>query len=531
MATPFRKAEPKQAFVKLGFYGPQGSGKTFTALLCAEGLARETRKRIAYIDTEHGTDFYAKTVQARPVHPNAFDFDAVYTRNLSEGLAAARSLDPKVHGVCILDSITHMWEAAMLAYAGKETAIGSIPFQAWGKIKKPYKALLDVLMSLPMHVIICGRQRNIFGKNDETGDLECVGVGMKAESETPYEPHICIRLEAVLPHVRKDAMAIIYAYPEKDRTGVLSGRVIEWPSFENVIRPILPLLGGEQARIPSEDERRIADQEALEDADETLTRASTEALRVYTGRLMAALTPAEIDRIGAELTPERKKTFTAADLATLRNTFLAERDRAAKVSQPVSRFPSETAPSTAPPPFANAPEKSPASPAALAGSTGGAVEPAPRKSAGRPKKQAPTPMIDPAVPENSEPMTVEELDARVGEILPDPVPAGPPIGMKSPLYQQMAAAYRAITDPGKRGRVHQEAGTRLATDWAGLDEASAQDVLAIIERISKEGIGVGEPKERPGPTQAADTPSVRNDLPDPIWGQQCQSISKRRESE
>ena len=36
----FRKAKAEQAALKIGLYGPPGSGKTFTSLLIAEGLAK-----------------------------------------------------------------------------------------------------------------------------------------------------------------------------------------------------------------------------------------------------------------------------------------------------------------------------------------------------------------------------------------------------------------------------------------------------------------------------------------------------------
>ena len=90
----FQKAMPEQAALKVSMYGPPGSGKTFTALLMAEGLVNRDGKRIAYVDTEHGTDFYAKAVPARSVHPEAFDFDALYTRSLSKTLEAVQALDP-----------------------------------------------------------------------------------------------------------------------------------------------------------------------------------------------------------------------------------------------------------------------------------------------------------------------------------------------------------------------------------------------------------------------------------------------------
>ena len=48
----FRKAKAEQAALKVGLYGPPGSGKTFTALLLAEGLAKATKKRVAYVDTD-----------------------------------------------------------------------------------------------------------------------------------------------------------------------------------------------------------------------------------------------------------------------------------------------------------------------------------------------------------------------------------------------------------------------------------------------------------------------------------------------
>ena len=93
-ASPFRKAKAEQAAIKLGMYGPSGSGKTFTALLIAEGLAKLTGKRVAYVDTERGTDFYCQEVKSRKVHPKAFDFDALYSRSITDVITGVQSLDP-----------------------------------------------------------------------------------------------------------------------------------------------------------------------------------------------------------------------------------------------------------------------------------------------------------------------------------------------------------------------------------------------------------------------------------------------------
>src|SRR3990172_1928893 len=221
-----QKAKAEQAALKLGMYGPQGSGKTFTALLLAEGLAKFCNKRIAYIDTERGTDFYIKHVPERTIHPEPFDFDGEYTRQITKVIEVFQGIDSnrEEYGVFIIDSITHIWNACMNAYSGALTKAETIPFQAWGKIKKPYKELMNLLLSSPLHVIICGRQGNEFDTDTETGELKRIGVKMKAEGETPYEPHILIRMESIKnPATNK---ATITAFVEKDRTGVLALQTI-----------------------------------------------------------------------------------------------------------------------------------------------------------------------------------------------------------------------------------------------------------------------------------------------------------------
>jgi hypothetical protein len=323
----FRKAKAEQAALKMGIYGPAGKGKTFTSLLIAEGLANLTNKRIAYVDTERGTDFYCKPVAARQVHPEAFDFDAIYTRSLTEILAGVKALKASDYSVLVIDSMTHIWEAAINAYEGKTTSVGTIPLQAWGRIKRPYKELMNFLLSSPMHVIICGRQGNEFGTDDD-GEMKKIGVKMKAEGETPYEPHILVRME-----VNRDASGNegIIAIAEKDRTGILAGRAIRlWPApkgkeqthtFDMLVKPILPLLGGTQAKIESEDDAAMKDAEALAEQEKQRERTSAELLRKYSGLIDLASGPNQLKDVGKEITPEIKRQMTAADVTKLREKY------------------------------------------------------------------------------------------------------------------------------------------------------------------------------------------------------------------
>jgi hypothetical protein len=286
-------------------YGPQGSGKTYTALLFAEGLAKKRKGRIALVDTERGSDFYAAP---RPsgAHPGAFDFDAIYTSSLSGVLDAVKKLDPKQHTVVVIDSISAIWDAAIEAYEGKLTGAETIPMQAWGKIKAPYKALIRSLMSAPVDVIICGRQKNEF--TSEGGELRKIGVTMKAEGETPYEPHICVRMEC-RRSVKDSARSDYLLYAEKDRSSVLAGRTIANPDY-STIEPILSLMGDEQAPVEDDQDRMEADSELLMEQERKRSDRREESaamLSQFSAALLGAQNLEELNVVAANIKKAKRK--------------------------------------------------------------------------------------------------------------------------------------------------------------------------------------------------------------------------------
>lgn len=316
----FRKAKAEQAALKIGMYGPPGSGKTFTALLIAEGLSILSKKRIAFIDTEHGTDFYCQAVPTRGVHPGAFDFDALYTRSLTDALASVRELSAEQHAVIVVDSVTHLWEAAMAAYSGRITSIGTIPMHAWGKIKRPYKDLMAALLSSSMHVVICGRQKIVYTEDEETEELKATGVTMRAEGETPYEPHILIRMEAIRPKKTNEVASII-AYAEKDRTGVLAGRSFVNPTFDALCRPLLGLLGATQAQMETLDQVAAKDAERLIFEETNRMALSQDLLREWSAKIDLVTNSSELVEVGKKITPQLKAQMLPADVAILREKY------------------------------------------------------------------------------------------------------------------------------------------------------------------------------------------------------------------
>ena len=96
MDMGFERATMQQAALKVALYGAPGSGKTYTALSVASGIGG----RIAVIDTEHGSDFYA----------NRWAFDVLHTRSVVEikaELPAYLDANPDVSAFPLLHSSIH----------------------------------------------------------------------------------------------------------------------------------------------------------------------------------------------------------------------------------------------------------------------------------------------------------------------------------------------------------------------------------------------------------------------------------------
>lgn len=318
---PFQKATCRQAYLKAGIYGPTGAGKTMTSLMVAEGLATTMKKRVAMVDTEFGADFYSQEIAERGVHPAAFDFDALHSKQIMQVLADVKSLDFNEYGVVIIDSVTHLWEAAIAAYSGKKTRAGTIPLNAWGAIKKPYKELINFLMSAPVHMILCGRQGEKYEEVDG-GELKSTGKKMNAEKDTSYEPHIMIRLESIQT---TQGITQVHAIVEKDRTGILAGRQIINPGFDTIARPILKYLGLEQAQIESDEEAARKDAEAQAAAEQAKMARSQTLYDDFVHKVKVAKSQEDLDAIGKEI-GKAKGGMTNHHVADLRARWQERKD-------------------------------------------------------------------------------------------------------------------------------------------------------------------------------------------------------------
>jgi hypothetical protein len=241
-----------------------------------------------------------------------------------------RELNPATYGVIIVDSVSHLWDTLQASYTGYRTKLGGIPLEAWSKLKRPYLDLLAWLINSPFHVMTLGRQTGLFEDDEETGKLRAVGVKMRAEKETAYETHICIRMETVYEKSKAKknvGFGVPTAFIEKDRTGMLQGGIYPLPSFATIALPLLPLLGTVQAQVESEKDAGARDAEAIAQADRQKEAASLKVCEEIKANFTLARTLEVVENVAKAITPALKRSMLTAHVGELRDAYHQARQR------------------------------------------------------------------------------------------------------------------------------------------------------------------------------------------------------------
>ncbi len=169
----FRKAEKRKAKLRLAITGTAGSGKTYGALLIAQGLGG----KIAMLDTENGSgDLYA----------NLCDYDvgsitAPYT--VQKYLEAIKEAENAGYDVIIIDSLSHVWagEGGLLDQQGKYADANprSNSFAAWRQITPLHNQLVETILSSPCHIIATMRSKTDYIQvQNDRGKTEIKKVGL-----------------------------------------------------------------------------------------------------------------------------------------------------------------------------------------------------------------------------------------------------------------------------------------------------------------------------------------------------------------
>lgn len=238
-----------QGYLKAGFLGFQGSGKTYTAVMLAAGVrdAFGLKGPIAFVDTENATEYVAPLVQKM----TGLDLVGLRTRKFDDLIGVANECADAGVSVLIADSMTHFWRSLCDSYlAGvnqrRERAARAkgwnfaprltLEFQDWGQVKGEWARWTDCYLNLPLHIIICGRAGYEYDMevNTETNKKELVktGVKMKTEGEFGFEPSLLVQMgceqEPDQEHKGR-FIQIRTAQVIKDRFAVIDGKTFGFP--------------------------------------------------------------------------------------------------------------------------------------------------------------------------------------------------------------------------------------------------------------------------------------------------------------
>lgn len=208
MSFSFRPAVRENVSMLIGLAGASGSGKTYTAMRLAAGLAGD--KPFAVIDTEAGrAKHYADTFRfdhgdlQPPFRPDAY----------ADAIAAA---DAAGYPVIVVDSMSHEWAGTggILDWQDEEFqrlgAKDSIKMLSWSKPKQSHKHMVQRLLQLRAHLILCFRAEEKIDMVKEDGRTKIVpkeGPGgfrgwlPICEKNLPYELTTSILLHAERPGV------------------------------------------------------------------------------------------------------------------------------------------------------------------------------------------------------------------------------------------------------------------------------------------------------------------------------------------
>lgn len=160
MTTTFRPAVRENVGLLIGLAGGTGSGKTYTAMRLASGIAGD--KPFALIDTEARRGLH---------YADAFKFDHAELKPPFTPDAYAEAIqtaDKAGYPVIVVDSMSHVWageggvldwqEAELDRMAGNDYAKRErSKMAAWIKPKIAHKQMVQRLLQVRAHLILCFR--------------------------------------------------------------------------------------------------------------------------------------------------------------------------------------------------------------------------------------------------------------------------------------------------------------------------------------------------------------------------------------
>lgn len=153
-----RPAVREGARLVLGISGVSGSGKTYTALQVAWGLANGDASKVGLLDTENRRgSLYSDILVGKDGKANQFMIGDLYAPFSPQRYAAAiKEFQDAGVEVLVIDSTSHEWEGEG---GCEDIADDGGKVANWKKAKREHKRFMNTLLACDMHIIPCQRAR------------------------------------------------------------------------------------------------------------------------------------------------------------------------------------------------------------------------------------------------------------------------------------------------------------------------------------------------------------------------------------
>lgn len=188
MAFTVQKAVRERVYTKIALMGTSGSGKTYSALRLATGMAAEltaiTKKptRVLMANTEMSRGRY---------YANEFEYDIVDIEPPHNPEKYVELIDFAVkegYDILVIDSSSHEWEGVGGCLDLQKVAGGTA--QAWGKVTPRHNAFINAIAESKIHLIATMRAKDQYEiDKDDKGKttVNKLGVGAKQRDGFEYE--------------------------------------------------------------------------------------------------------------------------------------------------------------------------------------------------------------------------------------------------------------------------------------------------------------------------------------------------------
>ncbi len=210
MSFIIRKAERRQAKLRLALTGVSGSGKTIGAINLAKGMST----RFVLIDTER---------KSADLYSHLADFDVLQLEKPftpEKYIEAIHYCEEQEYELIIIDSLSHAWsgEGGVLDMQDNATKASSSKnsYTAWREVTPWQNKLVDAMLQSPAHIIATMRAKTHHDFVSDNGRMRPVKVGLAPVQREGMDYEFTVVLD-----IDKDS----HLYnASKDRTQLFEGR-------------------------------------------------------------------------------------------------------------------------------------------------------------------------------------------------------------------------------------------------------------------------------------------------------------------